>query len=114
MAKEEEENDIPAYIDYDGSDELEIERWNANNFETFWGNCLSKKRRMAAHPWSIKHKSLAKRMIHEFELEDLKEMINYWTESSKTDAAPIFELFYTNRHTVYDKIRDKDYSDWEM
>lgn len=109
----EKEGSPPALIDYAGDDEEKTEAWNSNHLEAYWGRTLVKKRKLSAHPFSIKVKSLAKRMIHEFDLEDLKTMINWWAESAPMNSAPMFEHFYTKRHEVYDKIREKDYGDWE-
>lgn len=103
----------PGLIDYDGDDGFEIERWTAATFETHWAKTLIKEKRLSAHPWSIKTKTLAKRLIQEFELEDLKNMITYWISKEPMEKAVSFELFYTYRHKIYDKIRPKDYREWE-
>lgn len=116
MAKEEEKaNEVAAYIDYESSSEdIEVERWTASNFENYWRSCLVSKRKVAAHPWSIKVKTLAKRMIHEFDLEDLKTMINWWVEHEVMAEVSFFERFYFKRHKVYERIHKKDYTEWEF
>lgn len=115
MAKKEEKTSTPAYVDYDGGDEIETRRWNVNNVESFWRGTLIKQRRLSAHPWSIKTKSLCKRMLEEFGADALKEMIMWWINKGNTSSATMasFEEFYTKRYEAYDKGRSKDYSEWE-
>lgn len=113
MAKEEERS-LPPLIDYNGDPEAEAEEWNSTNVESFWKAALVKKRKLSAHPFTIKDKSLAKRLITEFGVEDLKSMIHWWVEHKKIVEAVNFVQFYTDRQAVYDKIEKKDYSEWEM
>lgn len=50
--------------------------------------------------WSIKDKTLAKRLVKEFDKQELQNMVNYWMEIKYPHEAVQFNVFYTTRHLL--------------
>lgn len=114
MAKEEETTQsVPALVDYGGSSDVDDDRrWTSNNVSNYW-----KKINLAHHSTggvliSLKDRALFKKLLEEFEIQDLLAMITLWITSNKVKEAVNVGYFYHQRYDVFDKVKPKDYTDW--
>lgn len=104
MANGETEPELPALIGY-GEDEPEeqaVRHAVGPEIRSYWDEQLAKKHRMSALPWTIKDKSLWKRLITQYD-DELYEMIDKWMSTAKQPHKFVF--FYMNAHDY----RKKDY-----
>lgn len=102
MARDETEAEPPALIGYgeEGSSISNVP--SGTELRAYWDEQLAKKHRMGALPWTIKDKSLWKRLIAQYGVE-LYEMIDNWMQLAKQPHKFVF--FYMNAHDY----RKKDY-----
>lgn len=103
----------PAFIDYSESDvSNSAETWSTTQFGEYWRQLAVKHHRAALAPFTIKEKTLLKRLVDAYEAEDLKKMMEEHITKFKYELAISLPLFFSRRHRVYDKIKPKDYG-WE-
>lgn len=112
MAKEEAREEPSAYIDYTGdSSAITSAEYTTRNVQDYWRKQLVRKHRMAALPLTIKDRSLWKRLVQQYEAEDLIAMIDLWFESDQKNPAD-FVVFYSIRGGLHKSLQPKDYT-WD-
>lgn len=102
-----------SYIDYYGdSSSKQTSEYTPTHFYDYWRKQLIRHHRMAALPITIKEKSLWKRLIAQYEPEDLIAMIDKWMKgySVKSSSPANFTAFYITSSALH--TAEKDYT-WD-
>lgn len=115
--KEEKEQSVPALVDYNGEANLEhgdvtADRFTSNNLEAHFRRLTLSKHRSGGVLFSIKDKTLLKRLLEEFGPTDSVAMVTKWVSSKPLKEAVNVGYFYHSRYDLFDDIKPKDYSDW--
>lgn len=107
-----EEKAQPAYIDYTGQDHTNSEdSWTHTQFKEYWLALLAEKCKVYGE-WNLKEQTLLSRLLKQYPKIDVREMMDQWI-NTRGQHAPMFGLFYTQRHKIAEEIHGKDYSDWD-
>lgn len=109
MAREKAASEPPSLIDYGApsSGDSSEESSRTGDLRDYWGRVLSRRHRMSVLPWTIKDHSLWKRLVTQYEYDDIIEMIDWWMRMAKDPAK--FSWFYMKAPEIYKHIQKKDY-----
>lgn len=100
------DKETPAYIDYSGEGD---EEWTGKELIKCFQSSFVKHHKRSVIVDSVKERSLAKRMVREYERDFLEKMVERWVTY---DGRPNFTIFYMNRDEIAKQVIPKDYG-WD-
>lgn len=112
MAKEEETNDTPAFIDYGGFSTEGEDSWRASDYQAYWRKLMMKHHSTSAPTLTIAQQGMLSRMMKQFDQTTLKRMMERWVSTKPIAQAMWFPYFYKERLNMLASVTAKDYG-WD-
>lgn len=107
MAKK-EEKDAPAYIDYSGAS-TDGSSWTGTDILDYFRRQVLKRFNVSnLELYTIKNRTLAKRLADGFSQNEIEKMVQYWMDKYSIAYAINFGAFYKNRFHTISEISQRD------